>query len=476
MRRSLPFTLLCGLGTALAAQDPTPAAPQSEVLPVREWLAGEPVQFQGEHAARLVLLAFLPAPAALADHQEALAALQRRHAEAGLRVVALLPQRPAQKLQPPPFAVALGLDGGSGAPREPAVLCLFDGQTVSWQGTMVNGPDRVIADVLAGKLDGDGLQRLMQLHEETVSGSDIGFEYGAGDELLRATTDLLALNPTDGAVWALRYCVADQKLADASLAATVLREALTALSEQPYGLGWFCDVVLRSDQSTPGLGEAMWPLLTQAAPMAPADATLQLAALRALVRAGKDRLVGRLAQQLRKRFDGDPQALLHLAGILAGDHLPAVHRDVAAGAIDRAVELGASGDSDLDAIPLLLGVRYEVARRCADDHKAAQAIADALVERLGADNLNDCAWYSMVRIRDRGCCDGLAIELCRRMLENRAALPGNELDTVALGMFLDGKLQLAVELQQAAVQKAGGQSQYGERLHRYETALAAKSR
>lgn len=444
-----------------------------EQLPVKDWICGGPVRFTGAAPAKLVMLVFLPQAESLPSASEALAQLQRDGQKGGLRVVAVLPDAPAAAPKPEPaFAIARGVDAPQQGPpsRLPAQVWLFDGEAVRWRGGLANGPGTVAAGILDGRLGEEQLQRLAELQGSLLAVDDFGFEYGDGNDLLKGADELLELDRGDGVAWALRYCTALNKLDDAALAQKTLQDGLAALAGDPHALAAFADLVLRSDPFTPGLGDAIWPPLSQAVPMAPALPLLQLTTLRALVRAGKDRQVGRLGQQLQKQLEDDGWALLQLAEILAGDRTPQVHRDAAERALQRAEQLGTgAGDGYL---PETEAVRYKVTLRCAGDAAAAKAIADRLTERFGGGSgLNNVAWYTLTRTASRGRYDELGIEFCRRMLEQREQLQGFQLDTAALGMFLAGEVDKAVELQQAAVQSGDGQTdQYRERLQRFEAA------
>jgi hypothetical protein len=76
-------------------------------------------------------------------------------------------------------------------------------------------------------------------------------------------------------------------------------------------------------------------------------------------------------------------------------------------------------------------------------------------------------------VQTLGRADALALAICERMLEHKENLDSFEYDTVALAMFLNGRVQEAVELQKTALEKGGGSDPdaYRERLRRYEAAL-----
>ena len=468
------------LAAWLPAQEPVQEQPGDGELPVKTWLSGGPVRLQGANAAKLVLLAWLPPRQPLDNLQEPLATLQRRLGEAGLRVVALLHKAPAAPLPPAsPFAVGLGfeeLDPNAAGLFMPARAYLVASAGPAWVGTFANGPGRIAARMLDGSLAGDDLEQFVALQHQILDSDDFGFEYGDGRLLLQGVDKLLAENRADGMAWALRYCVAVMKLADGKLAAETLQGALAALVDEPLALGAFADLVLRTDLFGPELGQRLWPVLTQACPLAPLDRTLQLATLRALVRAAKDREVGRRAQQLRKQFDGDAAALIELAEVLAAASVPMVHKDVADGALRRAQELLPAAASDATAT--WMSARYVVAKRCGeDDEAAAQWLKKLLPEPDGGDTLNNMVWYMMSRLDSRGRFVPLSTALCEQLLQRRDKLVNYELDTCALGMFLAGRPELAVELQQQAIEKAGGgKPEYQERLKLYEGAVAAAKR
>ena len=87
----------------------------------------------------------------------------------------------------------------------------------------------------------------------------------------------------------------------------------------------------------------------------------------------------------------------------------------------------------------------------------------------------------MTELPTMGRFDLFAAGLADRMLEQRSSLDAFEFDTAALAMFLAGRTAEAVELQQAAIKKAGEDGEdvnpeYNERLLRYQKGQQAAPR
>src|SRR5205814_9521244 len=134
------------------------------------------------------------------------------------------------------------------------------------------------------------------------------------------------------------------------------------------------------------VGRELVGALVPAAAAVPRDVRVQLALLRALVRAGADREVGRVSSTVAKAAGEYPELSLLLAEILADASTPAVHKDLAQRALDRAEQLGAT--------PLLLAAaRCKVAMRCGDEPARAKQLGDEFVARFAQQlTLNSCAW------------------------------------------------------------------------------------
>lgn len=103
----------------------------------------------------------------------------------------------------------------------------------------------------------------------------------------------------------------------------------------------------------------------------------------------------------------------------------------------------------------------------------AEKIVDRLVKEHNNDNnaLNAFAWNLMTEKNTVGQFDGLALSIAERMQKNRH-LDHQQLDTVALAKFLNGKVEEAIALQRRAIEQEGDSHDYRRRLRTYETALA----
>ena len=67
----------------------------------------------------------------------------------------------------------------------------------------------------------------------------------------------------------------------------------------------FADLVLRGDRSDPSFARELALALTPVATAAPDNPFVQLVQLRALLRAGQDKLAGRMLSLVGKLCDGD---------------------------------------------------------------------------------------------------------------------------------------------------------------------------
>src|SRR5262249_53239840 len=95
--------------------------------------------------------------------------------------------------------------------------------------------------------------------------------------------------------------------------------------------------------------------------------------------------------------------------------------------------------------------------------------------RAFANSLNNDAWYLIVRPETMGRFDTLALAQCEEMQrqEGEGMTYGNK-DTVALAMFVNGKVDAAIELQTVATAASQNDPRYVGRLTRYQNTLAAQ--
>jgi hypothetical protein len=102
------------------------------------------------------------------------------------------------------------------------------------------------------------------------------------------------------------------------------------------------------------------------------------------------------------------------------------------------------------------------------DFRAVSNIDDGL--------LNNDAWYMMVRADTMGRFDTYALGQCEEMKrqEGDNMTYGNK-DTLALALFLNGKVQEAVELETAAMAASNNDPEYVGRVTRFKNTLAQKT-
>jgi hypothetical protein len=114
--------------------------------------------------------------------------------------------------------------------------------------------------------------------------------------------------------------------------------------------------------------------------------------------------------------------------------------------------------------------------RCGD----VEAAEKLMVEYRAKENafgLNNDAWYMMVRPESVGRFDTYALSQCEEMQrQHGAGLSNGNKDTVALALFLNGKIAESVELQTVAAAGSGHDPRYVGRLTRFQAVLAEQTR
>lgn len=440
------------------------------------WLQGEPVAIGGKAAPPATVYAFYSAPGrdpAFAAEAGYLADLQRRHAERGLVVVGVVGDE-AIAGRDRWVGCRLAVDEGAAvatgwgftAEPVPDVTVIDAAGRVTFVGSLAAGLCDAIEATLAGRTDlvKDRLAARLRLDIPPVYDD---LTAAAARELVPA----VAHTPRDGLLQGLLYLVQSTKAGDAAAATVTAKAALTQLGGEPRPLAMFADLALRGDPRQPGLCQQLREPLQAAAAALPHDPVVQLALLRVMVQLGLDREVGRMAMRSRKLVTADPGQALDFACLLTLDANAAAHRDLATLAVDAAERLQAPPR-------LVTAARYGIAVRCAQDREAQQRLLDDYLKDTEARvSINNDCWYFLTELPTMGRFDVFAAGLAERMLEQREAMDYFEFDTAALAMFLAGRVDDAIELQQQAIEKGGkGNPEYGERLQRYQQAKAAAPR
>jgi hypothetical protein len=440
------------------------------------WLQGEPIAASGDQAPKAVVYAFYGDAASgrwFAGDGGYLADLQRRHGERGLVVVGVVGDAatPGGERW---VGCRLALDEGAAvaiawqlAPAPSANLVLLDAAgRVAFVGTAGAGLCDAIESVLSGRREPGRDRQVADLRLELPAGFD-DLTAAAAEHLLPA----VAHAPADGLLQGLLYLVQATKASDLVAALATARAAVTRMAGESRPLAVFADLALRGDPRRPELCQLLREPLQAAAQAQPHDPVVQLALLRVLVQLGLDREVGRVAMRSRKLVTVVPDHALDFASLLTLDGNAAAHRDLATLAVDAAERL--------QAMPrLVTAARYGIAVRCAQDRDAQKQLLDEYLKDtdMRVSINNDC-WYLMTELGTMGRFDVFAAGLAERMLEQREGMDYFEFDTAALAMFLAGRGDEAIELQQEAIKKGGnGNPEYTERLARYQQAKAPAPR
>lgn len=458
----------------LAAQSP----PGNEVAPPQwgTWVVGDAPAFGGETAPACTVFVFCTRRAAnFDDEADYLRSLRERFGAKGLEVVAVVGEEPKDRAAAERTWQGCRIvvdDGGAttsiwlGREHVPWNVLAVDRRGVAvFLGTSQGG----LVDAVERTLDGAPpfdfeRQAFTKRAELWTSFDDLD-----GETLTRELEAIVAGAPRDGIARGLLYATKIVQVLDPGAARQVGTDAIESLREEPRALAAFADLALRCDPGGVELARALVEPLAAAAAAVPGDTFVQLARLRALVRAGADREVGRTAMRVQKLVLRSADSCLDLASILASDSDAVVHGDLVQRVLDRADELGADRR-------LLTASRYGLQLRCREDVEAARKVLDGYLAEVEQGWINNDCWYLMTELASMGRYTWFAAGLADRMLEQRDALQSHEFDTVALALFLAGRVGEAVELQRKSIEMGGASADYRLRLRRYEAAAASPPR
>ncbi|HZN40617.1 MAG TPA: hypothetical protein VFD82_17570 [Planctomycetota bacterium] len=408
------------------------------------------------------------------DHVQYLADLQRRFAERGIAVAVVMPAPAAKRAaaRTPSFAVAsideekpvpqAGLVPDERVPSAMAALCR-GGESVPLAWSALDGAVDLMQAVVEEKFESPVLQRM----EETVQAL-LANVIDSG-ELAAEVEKCVAAWPRSGRVRAMAVLFQWWSRGDLEAAHKAFEGGVKALAGEGVPMVQFADLVLRGDRYDPRHAKTLAVLLGPLAAASPDGVFTQLVYLRALLRAGQDRIAGRTAAMLPKHLEGRPWDQLVFAETLMEANLPAAFRDLA----EQAIEAVADG---LDA-RLLCAVRHKVLVRCGDLEAAEKLMVEYRGKNENAFGLNNDAWYMMVQPLSLGRFDTMALAQCEEMQRQQGAgLSNGSKDTVALALFLNGQIQEAVELQTVAAAASGNDARYVGRLTRFQAVLAEQAR
>jgi hypothetical protein len=470
LRTLLPLSLLI---VGLAAQDPPPVPQIRRAFVLQQQAFAR--DFQHFDPAALAKADWLlPGSVAepkwtlyvcmtavqLRDQRGWLEDLHKRFGERGARIAAVLTRDDAKAVAAsrPPFAVG-GLD-------EATALNGTSWFAVGTQAPTLAGVDGA-ADLLQAVADGrnpDTLLAALAMLPRVLNSVGDG-----GDARATGMPFFLAL-PHSGrarawpvlAQWWGGDLVAARKQFDAGM---------EALANEPWALAVFADLVLRGDRSDPSYARELALALTPVATAAPDNPFVQLVQLRALLRAGQDKLAGRMLSLVGKLCDGDPRNQVLYAETLMEANEPAPYRTLAEHALEAAA--AATGFDP----QWIVAARHKVlVRSGAPAAECDRLLADyRAAARMERGTLNGDAWGMMTRLDTMGRFDTYALGQCEELqrLEG-AGIDYASKDTVALALFVNGRLQQAVELQTEASAASGNDPRFTSRLERFKNTLAAQ--
>jgi hypothetical protein len=425
------------------------------VLAKAEWLLPGPV------AEPKWTLFVCTNAAGLEGQRGCLEELQKRFGERGARIAAVLPRDDAKLLasKKPPFAVGT-LDEATAL----AGTCWFAAGAQTPFFAAVDGA----ADLLAAAADGKDLGPLQLALQQLES---LLANVGDGGDFRAAAAQAVAALPHSGRARATAVLVEWWCTGDLAAVRKRFDAGMHDLAAEPWALAAFADLVLRGDHNDPSFAKELALALTPVAAAAPDNPFVQQVQLRALLRAGQDKLAGRMLSAVGKLCAHSARDQVLYAETLMEANEPAPYRALAERALDAAAAAG--GDPRWIAaarhkVLVRSGAPAEECDKLLADFRAASNIDDG--------QLNNDAWYMMVRAETMGRFDTYALGQCEEMKrqEGDNMSYGNK-DTLALALFLNGKVQEAIELETVAMAASNNDPDYLGRVTRFKNTLAQKS-
>lgn len=393
----------------------------------------------------------------LHDHQQYLEDLATRFRDRGIAIAIALPEDDAKAVaaKKPRLVVAAAIEEGTLDNIRGMSFVLTQG--TSGEAIVVMRSLDTAVDTIEKCLKDSFNHQAHQKAERALA--SLWRDVGDGGEFDVAVTQALATWPRSGRAracavlnewWCKGDLVAAQKAID---------DGIKALSNEAVPMAEFVDLVLRGDRSDPKVAQQLAMAMAPAAAGAPRGTFMQLVNLRALLRAGQDRVAGRIVATLPKRVGGNAGNQLIFAETLMDSSTPAAFRDLAERMIQNAEANGGNRQ-------WVYAARHKVLKRCGDNEAAEKMMDEYRARNLGT-VLNNDAWYLIVQPQSMGRFNTLALAQCEQML--RVEQPNFvSMDTIALAHFVNGKVDKAIEIQTTAAQQSLNDPIYVARLRRYK--------
>ena len=462
----LTVFLVCAAALLLAA----PAAPADGLgigdaaprLEVSQWIKGEPVDLAAAKDHRIVVLEFWATWCApCVESIPHLTRLQQEYADQGVVIVAVSPHDPNNTLETVRklvdkqgdkigYAVAFDREGKSdkafmeAANQEgiPTAFVIDKAGRVAWIGHPMDGMDKALARMVAGKYDIRLAGKKFDLQQSTMQ----ALLAGDFERVMELTDEHLALDPQSPGPWMARLMVYTMHLPQPDQALATARKAVAALHEDGRSLAFLAGM-LAEDRDSADMQPLALEAVSRAVELAPQDAEVRASQYLVLAALGRDQEAFTAASEAVRLMKGNPRALSEFARVLSS---PDPKNRCNALAI-KAVELALAAEPEE---PAHLEAKFYVLAVCEKDLKAAEAVGRYLIERAAedADLLNDLAWRLLTEKETRGKFNELALAAAEKC---HLVSGGNNwmyLDTLALIKFATGSVAESIELEKRAIE------------------------
>jgi len=453
-------------------------------LEVSTWVKGEPVTLEAAKGKNVVVLEFWatwcgPCIASIPHLNE----LQAEYADKGVVLVGVTTEDPDNSLEKVQefvkkrgdklgYRIAFDKEGKANAafmeaaqqPGIPTAFVIDKEGRIAWIGHPMDGLDRVLADLVAGKHDIEMARKKFDLYGQGAQ----AMQDGEWEKVVQIADQYLALDPTSAHAWQAKVMAYAGPLEQPDKAKETAAKAVEALKDNAEGLAMLAGLLV-SDDNEGGMNDLALKAVTRAAELSPKDVQVRSAQYHVLAANGKDDEALAVATQTVDLMAGDAPALASFARTLSSPDAKERCNDLAL----KAVELALSAEPDE---PRHLMTKFYIVATCKKDAGAAEGIGRYLLEKAAdnADLLNELSWTLLTEEGLAGKFNALALaaaEQCHKVSEGKNWM---YLDTLALAKFENGAAAEAVELEKKAIELCDlepAKPQLKEALARFEQEL-----
>ncbi len=350
----------------------------------------------------------------------------------------------------------------SGSMGIPTAFIVDQTGTIAWIGSPFEGLDETLKLIVDGKYDAKKIKEFRSLDKK------IEDAYMSGDfeKTVARIDELLEKNPARISSRLMKFDLLARQLNQGKKAKKWALVSFKALKHDADATSEFAQGIL-SEEDKVGSNKLAVSAMRKAYKKEPNNLDVTMAYFRALVLTNKRKKSLQIAERTVELLKGDSEKLCKFARVMSE---PATRKRCGDLAL-HAVELAIAVDPEEPAHYIS---KFFILHECKND-QAGAIDAGQYALQLAVDDaqtLNDFAWELMNKETTKGQFNELALAATKLLIKTSEGDTATSLDTYALALFENGKVDDAIRVLKQAIEKAPGNmvSELRETLRRFEDA------